>query len=120
MKRLMASFKHAFRGIFEAIDSEPNFKIHLFATIFVVLAGFIFSIHSWEWVAIIGCICAVLGLELLNTSIETMMNHLHPERHDQVRRIKDLSAGAVLVMAIGSAIIGLVIFLPKLMVFISV
>jgi len=115
---LMGSFKHAFRGIFEAIDTEPNFKIHLFATILVIIAGFFFSIHSWEWVAIIGCICAVLALELLNTSIETMMNHLHPEKHDQVRRIKDLSASAVLVMAIGSVVIGVVIFLPKLLVLI--
>lgn len=119
MKRLIASFKYAFQGIFEAIDSEPNFKIHLVATILVIIAGFFFSIHAWEWVAIIGCICAVLALELINTSIEKMMDHLHPGKHEQVRLVKDLSAGAVLVMAIGAVIIGILIFFPKLMMLIT-
>ena len=114
----MRSIKHAIHGIFEAFNSEPNFKIHIIAAIFTLVAGVFFSIHTWEWVAVIGCIIGVMSLELMNTGIEKMMDHLHPAQHEKVRQIKDVAAGAVLLCALGSVIIAAIIFIPKIAAFI--
>ena len=116
MLRLIKSFKNAFSGILDALRSEPNFQIHFCIGISVIVLGFFFSLHTWEWVAIIMCISIVTGFELINTSFEKMMYLLHPETHNTVKRIKDLSAGAVLITAICAGLIGIIIFLPKVLV----
>ena len=119
MKRLIASIRYALQGVGEGVSTEPNMQIHIVVAIIVVVAGFFFSIHTWEWVAIILCMMIVFGLELLNTAIETLLDHVSPEKHDAVRKAKDISAGAVLVGAIGSVLVGLIIFLPKLLTLVS-
>jgi len=112
LKRLK-SFKYAFNGLRILIKEEHNARIHLFATICVVIAGFFFRISPLEWIAIVFSIGLVFSLEIINSSIENIADFISPERNDKIKKIKDLSASAVLISAITALIIGLIIFIPK-------
>lgn len=107
-------FKHAIRGIYKAIEFELNMKIHVVCMLIVLFTGIWLSITVIEWLFILIAIALVLVTELINTSIEKLTDVLFKERDEQARNIKDISAGAVLVAAIFAAIIGIIIFLPKI------
>jgi len=79
----------------------------------VLIAGAIFRISTGEWIAVVFCIGLVFALELINSAIENIADFITIERNETIKKVKDLSAGAVLAAAIASAIIGLIIFLPK-------
>ena len=111
----MNPFKFAIQGIYEAIRTQLNMKIHAVAMVAVIIAGFYFRINSGEWIAIILCIGVVLTAELINTAIEYIVDFISPDHHVMAGKIKDLAAGAVLVISIAAAIIGTIIFLPKCM-----
>ncbi|GAB3423631.1 diacylglycerol kinase family protein [Niabella aquatica] len=113
-KRLTRSLGYAFNGLVQAIRSEQNMKVHIVAAIIVTTGGFILSIPTAEWIAILICIGVVIAFEMFNTAIEKLCDFVSPEHHAQIKVIKDLSAGAVLVMAIISLITGLLVFLPKI------
>ena len=112
-KRLIG-FRYAFNGLKILIKEEHNAWIHLFAAFCVLTAGVVFRISTPEWLAVIFCIGLVISLELINSAIENMADFLSKEKNETIKKIKDLSAGAVLVAAIASAVIGLIIFLPKI------
>ena len=112
-KKRIASFGYAFEGIFEVLQSQVNFKIHGIAAFSAVSAGFYFDISTTEWCLIIGCIAAVFSAETFNTAIEHLTNLVAPDYHILAKKTKDAAAGAVLFIAIGAALIGLLIFLPK-------
>ena len=118
-KKRIKSFGFAFTGFYELVKSEPNARIHLAATICVVLAGFLLRISNAEWCIISIAIALVWAAEAFNTVIEKLVDHLFPEYHETARIAKDISAGAVLVCAIAALICGLIIFLPKLALIIS-
>ena len=80
-----------------------------------ILLGFIFKISHTEWIGFCICIALVLSLELINTSIEKTIDLLHPDFNERAGEIKDMAAAAVLVAAIISVIIGLIIFIPKIL-----
>lgn len=107
------SFKYAWKGICSAVKSERNMHIHLIFVAAVVICGFVFHISKTEWLACIGCFGLVLAAEMMNTAIETIVNLVSPERHPLAGKAKDIAAGAVLIAAIASAIVGLIIFVPK-------
>lgn len=117
MKNFFASFKYAFAGFFYTLKKERNFKVQLFATVMVIAAAFIFKVNNPEWALLIICSVLVLSLEMMNTAIEKICDLLHPEKHPQIKIIKDVAAGAVLLAAIGASIIGLIILLPKLLMY---
>lgn len=106
---------YAFRGIKELIKSEPNARIHLIATVCVVLAGLYFKLSLTEWMAIIIVIGGVFSAEAVNSALETLCDLVSPGFHPFVKRIKDLAAGAVLLVAIAAASVGLIIFVPKIL-----
>jgi diacylglycerol kinase len=112
--RFVKSFTNAARGIVYLFKSQPNARIELSITVFVIIAGLLFEIHSYEWISILLCIALVLGLEGINTAIETFLNKVHPGFDSEIGKAKDGAAGAVLIAAIVSAIIGFVIFAPRL------
>ncbi|GHT48018.1 diacylglycerol kinase [Bacteroidia bacterium] len=114
LKKRFMSFKYAFNGLKILIWEEQNAWIHIFVTLCVLIAGFVLKISIYEWIAVIFCIGLVIALEMLNSAMENMADFVSPEKHVLIKKIKDLSAGAVLVGAIVSAIIGLIIFLPKI------
>jgi diacylglycerol kinase len=109
----------AFVGIKNCFQSETNFKIHFIITFLVVVLAFLLGLSTTEWLCVILVIAMVLTAEMLNTAIEKICNFIHPQYHLKIKMIKDISAGAVLVVAIASAIIGCIIFLPKILVYLS-
>lgn len=108
------SFKHAFDGLVFAIKTQPNFRFHLLATIVVALLGVYFSISYIEWLVIIFTINTVLVAELVNTSIEAMVDLITLERRTDAKIAKDVAAAMVFVSASLSVVIALIIFTPKL------
>jgi undecaprenol kinase/diacylglycerol kinase (ATP) len=80
----------------------------------VVTAGFVFKISLLEWIAVTICIGIVFTLELVNTAIENMANFVSKEYHESIKKVKDLAAAAVFVAAIAATIVGLIIFVPKI------
>lgn len=110
----IASFRYAFNGLKILITEEHNARIHLLAACCVVIAGIVFKISTAEWIVVIFCIGWVIALEIINSAIETLADFISKEKNDTIKKIKDLSAGAVLVAAIASAVVGLIIFLPKI------
>jgi diacylglycerol kinase len=108
------TFIHAAGGICHAFRSEANFRIHVLAMALVVALGVVVHISAMEWLFVAGCSMLVLSMELVNTAIENVCNLISEEYHPLIKIIKDVSAGAVLVSAIGSIVTGSIIFLPKI------
>lgn len=117
--RLIRSFKYALNGIKQCFISEHNFRIHVgFAVIAIIFAAF-FRVSIAEWVAVGFCIAFVIVMEMLNTAIEKLCDVVHPDAHPDIKKVKDIAAGAVLVAAVLSAVTGVVIFVPKIISFIK-
>ncbi len=114
MKNFFHSFIYAFNGIKILLLEERNARIHFIALIIVIFAGFYFSISKQEWLVLILTSGLVISLEAMNTVIENLADFVSPEKHEAIKRIKDISAAAVLVAAITSLIIGVMIFIPKI------
>jgi undecaprenol kinase/diacylglycerol kinase (ATP) len=114
LKRLQ-SFKYAFNGLLVLIKEEHNARIHLFATIGVLIAGFTLKISTIEWFAVIFTCGFVLVTEIINSAIENLADFISPEKDERIKKIKDLSAAAVLVSAITALLIGLIIFIPEIL-----
>lgn len=115
MKKIRNSFKYAIEGIWTSFKTERNMKIHIFIMILVIIAGIILKINKSEWIICIILFAIVIGSELFNTSIETIVDMVMPEKNEKAKIAKDVSAGAVLVVAIGATIVGLVIFVPRIL-----
>lgn len=118
-KNLINSFKYAIAGIKSAFKTERNLKIHITIAILVIIVGIILKLNSFEWIVCISWFAIVIGGELFNTAIEITVNIAMPNINENAKRAKDISAGGVLIYAIGSAIIGLIIFIPKLLLLIK-
>lgn len=113
MKNFLRSFKYAFEGIVTGIKEEQNMKIHISIMILVIIFGIILKISKIEWIICIILFGLVISMELINTAIENVVDLITKEKNEQAKIAKDVAAGAVLVSAIASAIIGLIIFVPK-------
>ncbi|RYY50657.1 MAG: diacylglycerol kinase family protein [Chitinophagaceae bacterium] len=114
MKLFLKSFVYAAAGIRHCMMKERNFVVHCCCALLAVIAGLFFSISPVEWMVVTINTALVLAFEMLNTAIEKICNHVHPQRHPLIKIIKDVAAGAVLVVALGAAICGAIIFLPKI------
>ena len=115
MKKLLKSFKYAFEGIFTGIKEEQNMKVHITIMILVIISGKMLKISKIEWIICIILFGLVISMELINTAIENTVDLITKEKNEKAKIAKDVAAGAVLVSAIASAIIGLIIFVPKIM-----
>lgn len=113
-KNLINSFKYAFTGIKGAFKTERNMKIHFSVMLLVIISGILFKISITEWLICISCFALVIGAEMFNTAIEKVVDLASPEKNELAKLAKDVSAGGVLIFAIGSAIIGALIFIPKI------
>ena len=112
-KNRLLSFKYAFNGIALLVRNEHNAWIHCFAAVSVVICGFIFNLKALEWIVIVLAIGMVLAAEAFNSAIEALADVVSPKYNEAVKHTKDLAAGAVLLLAIAAAVIGLIIFVPK-------
>ena len=118
-KRLVNSFKYAFEGIRQTYIGEQNLKIHTFIAILVIVFGFFLKISYVEWLVCLVLIGLVLMAEFFNTAVEYVVDLASPKVHPLAKAAKDTASAGVLMMAIISALIGGVIFIPKLIDFIG-
>lgn len=111
----MKKFRVAIQGIIHALKSEWSLRIHLGAAIIVIQSAWILEVSLTEWTILLLCIVMVIAAELFNTALEWLCNKVEPQHDEKIGQIKDVAAGAVLVITIGAIGIGLIIFLPKVM-----
>lgn len=110
--------KYAWTGLIIAFKQEINFRIHLVFTVIVLLFSFILQIKKIEWLFVIFAIAIVIISELINSVVERLIDYLKPETHIQAKEIKDISASFVLIAVIIAGVTGLIIFLPKILIYI--
>ncbi len=111
---LLSSFRHAFNGMFHFFLKDRNGEIHLFSALLACAFGIYFEIAMSEWLTILVCIGLVIALEMMNAAIENLCNLVHEAYHPVIKKVKDMCAAAVLWAAIISAVIGCIIFIPKI------
>ena len=112
---LYKSFGYAFQGIFNTIRTERNIKIPCAAAILVTIFGIWLQISKTEWMICFILFGLILALELVNTAVEATVDLFTEERKPLAKKAKDAAAGAVLIVAIFAAVIGILIFIPKLL-----
>ena len=112
MRRLWASLQHAFQGLATAVGTERNLQIELAIALVALLAGWWLRLAVLEWMVLCLTIGLVLMMELFNRAVEQLANLYTREPNESIRRIKDIAAGAVLVVSVISVIIGLLLFGP--------
>ncbi|GEN84351.1 diacylglycerol kinase [Sporosarcina luteola] len=113
MHPFFKSFQYAIKGILHGVRSERNLKFHVFAAAVVLSASYLTGLSANEWMIIIILIGGMIALELVNTAVEKVVDLITEDFHPLAGLAKDLAAGAVLVFAVCSAIIGMIIFIPK-------
>lgn len=109
------SFGFAIQGLITFFKTQHNAWIHLLATIVVIIGGFVLKVNHNEWCWLIVSIIFVFMAEMFNTAIEFLTDLVSPQFHPLAEKVKDVAAGAVLIAAIGAVVIGLIIFIPKIM-----
>lgn len=114
IKRRILAFKYAAQGIKWAFKTQPNLWIHLISALCALVLAILFKITTLEWIIITSCIVAVFAIEFINTAIEWLVDSIYKEKHPLAGKIKDVAAASVLIVAIGSAVIGAIIFYPYL------
>lgn len=118
MKKLLRSFGYAFKGLGHATQTQLNFRVHLVASLLALFLGYALkiSVNEWLWTAL--CIALVLMAELFNTAIEFLVDLVSPDYNELAGKVKDTSAGAVVVAAAFAIIAGSIIFIPKIIMLI--
>jgi diacylglycerol kinase (ATP) len=114
IKARLKSFSYAFQGLKTFFQTQHNAWIHTFASILVVILGYLLKLNYLEWCWISLAITLVFITEMLNTAIEFLTDLVSPEYHPLAKKTKDVAAGAVLIVASFALTIGLFIFIPKL------
>ncbi|ALW87234.1 diacylglycerol kinase [Hymenobacter sedentarius] len=116
-RRRVASFGHAFRGVWAALRSEVHLQFHALATVVVIGLGFYYALTRLEWALVTLAIAGVWAAELVNTAIEALTDLTSPDYHPLAGKAKDVAAGAVLIAALGAVIVGSLVFGPKIFKF---
>ena len=113
------SFKYAFDGLKTLFVEEHNARIHLVSAVIAIALGFGLKISLTEWVVLVIVMALVFICELFNTALETLSDFVSPERHELIKKVKDLAAAGVIVSAISALITGIIVFLPKIILLCS-
>jgi len=116
----LESFKYAFDGIRTLFVNGHNSWLHFIAALLVIISGIAFRISATEWIAVIIAIGLVFSSEAINTSIEKLSDFVSPEKRGSIKEVKDLAAAAVLISAITAILIGLIVFIPKIVTLITI
>lgn len=111
---MINSFKYAINGIKDAFKSEPNFRFHLLAAVLILIIAYFLKFSKIEIIVLTLTITFVIVSELINTAIEKLVDMYSLERSEIARAIKDISAASVLFCSIGASIVGLILFVEKL------
>ena len=111
---LVKSFGYAASGVVQA-GSERNFKVDVVAAVVVFVACALLQVPAWGWAVVAMCVGVQLAMETVNTAIEAIVDLASPEIHPLAKRAKDCAAGAALITACASVIVGLIVFVPALL-----
>ena len=112
---MIKPFIYAIAGVVAAVKGERNMRIHVVAAIVAISLGAWLELSACEWTAVVICCTLVMSLECQNTAIEAAVDLASPEIRPLAKKAKDCAAGAVLLAAIGSAVVGCVVFVPRLL-----
>ena len=115
LAELARSFRYAFSGLAELLRSQHNARVHLFASLLVVIVGLSLGVTRIEWCALLLAMMLVWIAEALNTALEFLCNLVSPDFHPLIKKTKDVAAASVLISAAGAVVIGVLIFLPYLL-----
>jgi diacylglycerol kinase (ATP) len=107
--------RYAAKGAWLLLKTEASIQVQAAIAILMTIAGFYFDITATQWIAQILCIGLIMGLEGMNTTAEAIADFIHPDYHEKIGHIKDISAGAVFFSAVISTIIGLIIYVPYML-----
>ncbi len=118
--RGMQSFVDAGRGLVTVLRTEWNFRIHAAVALLVTIAGFVFGISAGEWLAVVLSAGIVFMAEVFNTALEYLADAVHPEADRGVGMAKDAAAGGVLIAAVAAAVVGAIVFLPKVWAWLTI
>lgn len=108
------SVSFALRGALLLIKTEASIKVQVFITLVMTAAGFYFQISNTEWILQLFAIAMVMGIEGMNTAVEKVADFVQPNFDPKIGFIKDIAAGAVMIVSIAATIIGLIIYIPKI------
>lgn len=108
----LKSFVYALQGLAHLVRTQANARLHLLAAVLVCAAGAYFGLSRAEWLWITVAVTLVWCAEAFNTALEQLADVLHPQQHPGIGRAKDVAAAAVLIAAVGAAVIGLLVFVP--------
>ncbi|WP_293946099.1 MULTISPECIES: diacylglycerol kinase family protein [unclassified Sphingobacterium] len=114
-KNRIRSFSYAFNGLKIVWQEEHNFRVHLVAAILAIMLSYLLRISHYEWLAVIFAIGFVLVCELLNTAVEHLADFVCQEKNPGIKRIKDIAAAAVVLSSLTALLIGLIIFIPRIL-----
>jgi undecaprenol kinase len=114
IKRLRKSFVYAFRGLVKMIREEQNFRVHIFFAAASAVLGALMGISRIEWCLLAVVIGMVFLMEAVNSAVERITDVLRPRINDYAKEIKDITAAAVMISSILAVIVGLLIFVPRL------
>lgn len=114
LRRRLDSFKYAFKGIYILVTTQTNARIHLLISLLIIVLGFMFHLNGLEWLFIILAMALVWVAEALNTAIEFVIDLITEDHHHLAEKAKDVGAAAVLIAAVFATIVGLIIFIPKI------
>jgi undecaprenol kinase len=112
--KFLRSFVTGFVGLIHAVGSEQNMRIHGIIPVCVIAAGFFFALAGLEWIAVSLCMGWVIAAECMNTAVERLADRVSLDRHPLIKQAKDCSSAAVLVLAMTSAVVGGIVFVPKI------
>jgi diacylglycerol kinase len=110
LRRTIYSFRHAGRGFRWALSSQANLRVHFLVAATVLIAAVLFRFSTLEFAGLFLCFAIVIAAELFNTALEVLIDYAWPERHPMIGRAKDVAAAAVLLAAIGTALVGILLF----------
>lgn len=116
--RRKKAFGYALKGLRKFFLTEDHPKIHSIAALLVIVIAFLLDVNSLEWLGLVLAIALVLTAEAINSALETLTDIASPEYSEKAGDVKDIAAGAVLISSLAAAIIGLIIFIPKIIVLI--
>ena len=109
------SVGYAFKGLYILLFTEASIKIQLFIAVMVTIAGWYFKISAMEWALQFLAVGMVMGIEGLNTAVEKISDFVQPEYDEKIGLIKDVSAGAVMLVSLVAVAVGLIIYIPKIL-----
>ena len=114
MRKTRDSIRYAFSGIFYTLKTQRNIKIQIAIMILAFLLGYILNISKFEWLILLLISAVVIGMEIINTALEEVVNLVTEEYRKTAKHAKDTAAGGVLAVSIFAVVIGLIIFIPKI------